>query len=203
MTSTLTVRTPRWVRGALFGALLAGGCATLRQVSALRQVEFTIDRVSGVRLAAVNFDRVRSLRDLGPLDAGRLAAAAARRELPLEFVVHLDALNPPENPVTARLLRFQWTLDLNGREAVSGILDTVYTFPPGVPQDVALPVRLDLWRFFETSAADAFNLAAGLAGLGARPTEVVVRAVPTIDTPLGRLRYPHAITIVRRTVGGP
>ncbi len=193
----------KWTRTAPLATLALVACATLRQVTALRQVDFEIDRVSGVRLASVNLDRVRSLRDLGPLDAARLAAAVARQEIPLAFVVHLAALNPPENPVTARLVRFQWTVDLNGRETVSGVLDTVYTFPPGVAQDVALPVRLDLWRFFETSAADAFNLAAGLAGMDARRTEVVVRAVPTIDTPLGALRYPHAITIVRRTVGGP
>lgn len=182
---------------------VAAGCATLRQVTALRQVEFTIDRVSGVRLASVDLEHVGSRRDLGPRDAGRLAAAVARGEMPLDFVLHLSGFNPPENPVTARLVRFQWTLDLNGRQTVSGVLDTAYTFPPGVAQDVAIPVRLDLWRFFETSAADAFNLAAGLAGMDARRTDVVVRAVPTIDTPLGALRYPHAITILRRTVGGP
>lgn len=203
MALSTNTSTPRRAWGALLLALFATGCATLRQVTALRQVDFEIDRVTGVRLATVNLDRVRSLRDLGPLDAGRLAAAVGRQVVPLDFVVHLAALNPPENPVTARLVRFQWTVDLNGRETVSGILDTAYTFPPGVAQDVAIPVRLDLWRFFETSAADAFNLAAGLAGMDSRRTDVVVRAVPTIDTPLGALRYPHAITIIRRTVGGP
>ena len=41
------------------------------------------------------------------------------------------------------------------------------------------------------------------AGLGSRRTEVALRAVPTIDTPLGPIQYPGAITIVRRAVGGP
>ena len=184
-------------------ALTLSGCATVRQVSALWQVDFAIDRVAGVRLAGVNLDRVRGYNDLGHLDAGRLAAAVARGQVPLEFALHLAALNPPANRVTARMLRMRWTLDLNGRETVSGLIDTTYTFPPGEPQDVAIPVRLDLWRFFDTSARDALDLALGLLGLGGRPTEIVVRAVPVIDTPLGAIRYPSAITIVRRTVGGP
>jgi hypothetical protein len=92
---------------------------------------------------------------------------------------------------------------LNGRETISGTLDTAYTFVPGGTTDLRVPISLDLWQFFQSSASDALDLALGLAGLGSRPTEVSVRAVPTIDTPLGAIQYPTPITIVRRTVGGP
>mgnify|MGYP001206559483 CR=1 FL=1 len=183
--------------------LTAPGCATVRQLTALRQVEFTIDRVAGVALAGVALDHVRSFADLDLRDAGRLAAAVARRQAPLEFTLHVRGRNPAENPVTARMLRLTWTLALNGRETVSGTIDTTYTFPPGEPQDVAVPVRLDLYEFFQASGRDAFDLALGLLGAGGRSTEVSLRAVPVIDTPLGAIHYPSAITIVRRTVGGP
>lgn len=185
--------------------LLAGAlaCATLRQVAALRQVDFAIDRVASVRLAGVGLDRVRSFNDLGVLDGGRLAAAVARGAVPLEFALHLRGENPAENRVTARMVRMQWILDLNGRETISGTIDTTYLFPPGEPQDVAVPVRLDLYQLFRTSAREAFDLAAGLAGAASRPTEVALRAVPTIETVLGPITYPGSITIVRRTVGGP
>jgi hypothetical protein len=183
--------------------LTAPGCATVRQLTALRQVEFTIDRVAGVALAGVALDHVRSFADLDLRDAGRLAAAVARRQAPLEFTLHVRGQNPAENPVTARMLRLTWTLALNGRETVSGTIDTTYTFPPGEPQDVAVPVRLDLYEFFQASGRDAFDLALGLLGAGGRSTEVSLRAVPVIDTPLGAIHYPSAITIVRRTVGGP
>jgi len=183
--------------------LTAPGCATVRQLTALRQVEFTIDRVAGVALAGVALDHVRSFADLDLRDAGRLAAAVARRQAPLEFTLHVRGQNPAENPVTARMLRLTWTLALNGRETVSGTIDTTYTFPPGEPQDVAVPVRLDLYEFFQASGRDAVDLALGLLGAGGRSTEVSLRAVPVIDTPLGAIHYPSAITIVRRTVGGP
>jgi hypothetical protein len=141
--------------------------------------------------------------DVNVLDAARIGAAVARRQVPLSFELHLLGRNPAENGTTARLVRLQWILDLNGRETISGTLDTAYTFAPGEVTDVRVPVAFDLWQFFQGSAGDALELAAGLAGLGSRRTEVVVRAVPTIDTPLGPIRYPGAITIVRRTVGGP
>jgi hypothetical protein len=184
-------------------ALLVTACATMRGLTALRQVEFEVDRVAAVRLAGVPLDRIRSVSDVNMLDAARVAAAVARRQVPLSFELHLLGRNPAENHTTARLVRLQWVLDLNGRETVSGILDTVYTFAPGETTDVRLPVAFDLWQFFQGSGADALELAAGLAGLGARRTEIALRAVPTIDTPLGPIRYPGTITIVRRTVGGP
>jgi len=188
---------------AAAGAAALAACATLRQVAALRQVDFAIDRVASVRLAGVGLDRVRSFSDLDVLDGGRIAAAVARGQVPLEFSLHLRGLNPPENRVTARMVRMQWILDLNRRETISGTIDTTYLFPPGQPQDVAVPVRLDLYQFFRSSAREAFDLAAGLAGASSRPTEVALRAVPTIETALGPITYPGSITIVRRIVGGP
>lgn len=182
-------------------ALGLAACATAQGILALRQVDFGIDRVATVRLAGVSLDHVRSASDVSLLDYGRITAAVLRHQIPLEFDVHVIGANPQSNNTTARLVRMQWTLDLNGRETVSGTLDTVYTFPPGSTTDVRVPVRLDLAQFFQSSAADALDLALGLAGLSARQTEVVLRAVPIIDTPLGPIRYPNAITIVRRTVG--
>jgi hypothetical protein len=175
----------------------------LRGLRALRQIDFEVDRVATVRLAGVSLDRIRSASDVSVLDAARIAAAVMRRQVPLSFDLHLLGRNPAENRTTARLVRLRWILDLNGRETVSGTLDSVYTFAPGEATDVRVPIALDLWQFFQGSAGDALELAAGLAGLGARRTEVALRAVPTIDTPLGPIQYPGAITIVRRTVGGP
>lgn len=203
-TRNVTAATRRHGRRAAAAlALLLAGCATVRGLLALRQVEFEVDRVAAVRVAGVSLDRVRSASDLSVVDAARVAAAVARRQVPLVFDVHLLGRNPAENHTTARLVRLQWILDLNGRETVSGTLDTAYTFPPGETTDVRVPISLDLWQFFQGSGTDALNLALGLAGLGGRRTEVALRAVPTIDTPLGAIQYPGSITIVRRTVGGP
>ena len=196
------VRRYPW-RAAAALVLVLAGCATMRGLLALKQVDFEVDRVATVRLAGVNLDQIRSPSDVGVLDAARLAAAVARHQVPLVFDLHILGRNPADNNTTARLVRMTWTLALNGRETISGTIDTAYTFAPGVPTDVRVPISLDLWQFFQSSASDALNIALGLAGLGSRPTEISVRAVPTIDTPLGAIQYPTPITIVRRTVGGP
>jgi hypothetical protein len=190
-------------RAAAALVLVLAGCATMRGLLALKQVDFEVDRVATVRLAGVSLDQIRRPSDIGVLDAARLAAAVARHQVPLVFDLHILGRNPADNNTTARLVRMQWTLALNGRETISGTIDTAYSFAPGVATDMRVPISLDLWQFFQSSASDALNIALGLAGLGSRPTEISVRAVPTIDTPLGAIQYPQPITIVRRTVGGP
>jgi len=85
---------------------------------------------------------------------------------------------------------------------VSGVLDTVVTMPPGQTAYIPVPVQLNLRQFFGGPAQSLVNLAASSAGLSSRPTRIAVRAVPTINTPLGPITYPSPITIVSRTVGG-
>ena len=57
-------------------------------------------------------------------------------------------------------------------------------------------------QFFDGPAQTLVDLAASVAGVSATPTRIAIRAVPTIDTPIGRIAYPTPITIVSRTVGG-
>ena len=65
-------------------AALAAGCATLRGVSALREVDFEPDRVIGVRLAGMPLDGVRSAEDVSPAQVALVAAGALAGTVPLE-----------------------------------------------------------------------------------------------------------------------
>jgi hypothetical protein len=188
---------------ALAGSMtLAASCAALQQIAALRQVDFDIDRVAAARLAGVDVQRLTSYEQLGPLDVARVGAAIARGELPFEFDLHLSALNPPDNNVAARLIQMDWTLLLEDRETISGRVDREIVMQPGVPHDIAIPIRLDLIDFFDTNARDLVDLALSVAGAGGSPRRVSLRAVPTIQTSLGPIRYPQPIVIVSRQVGG-
>jgi hypothetical protein len=174
----------------------AAGCATLQQLAALRQVQFAIDGVGTGRLAGIDLGRVRSASDLRATDAARLAAAMAAEELPLEFTVDVRAENPAENQTTARMVRFAWTLLLDDRETIDGVVDREISLPPGDPQIIPLRMRLDLIEFFDGSAGDLLNLALRFAGTDADAAEVKLRALPTVETPLGPIEYPATITIV-------
>lgn len=176
----------------------AAACATIQQLAALRSVAFSIDRASRIRVAGVDVTNLRSFTDLRAVDAGAVVAAVGRGELPLDLRVHVRAENPPENGVTARLIRMDWTLFLEERETVSGVLDGPVVLPPGEPQDVPVDVHLDLIDFFQGSAPDLFDLALKLAGLGGAPKDISIEALPTVETSLGPIRYPSPIRIRTR-----
>jgi len=178
-----------------------GACATLQQIAALRQVTFSLAGVQDARLAGVPLNRIASYRDLTATEVGRLGLAIARNDLPFEFRVDVQAKNPAENRTTATMVRLSWALLLDEKETIHGVLDSSLVLPPGQPVVIPLQMRLNLREFFSGPAESLVNLAAGLAGLNADPTRIALRAVPTIDTPVGPIEYPSPITIISRTVG--
>jgi hypothetical protein len=178
------------------------GCATLSRITALKRVEFSLAGVDEGRLAGVDLKRIARYEDLGPLEVGRIALAFSRRDVPLEFRVLVRGDNPADNRTAATLVKLDWTLLLDDKETVRGVLDTTVTMPPGQSAIIPIPVRVNLREFFDGPAQSLVNLAASVAGLSSHPTRIAVRAVPTVHTPLGDITYPGPITIVSRTVGG-
>lgn len=193
---------PRLRHALLLPLLLVGGCATLQQLAALRDVDFALDRIGQVQLAGVALDQVRSYSDLSLTDVARLTLALSQDELPLDFELLVQGENPSDNSTDARLVRFDWTLLLQDRETVSGVFEDEVVFRPGEPTTFPLRIQLDLLDFFEGNARDLGELALNLSGQGGTPTQVALRANPTIQTALGPMRYPGDITIVSTRIGG-
>jgi len=195
---------PRWALLLGIGGLLAVsvGCTTVREVSAVKTVEFSLTRVSSVQVGGVDLARIQSVDDLEAAEWARLAAALSEGMLPASFDVHLRAVNPPENRVDARLTEMDWTLLLENKETVSGTVQGPVVLPPGDPQEVVLPVSLDLVRFFGDNLRGLVDLAAALGGT-APPQTIELRVQPLVRTPLGRLRYPSPIRVLSEDVGGP
>lgn len=173
--------------------LLLSGCATLRQVTALRSVAFSLQGASGGTLAGIPVESTRSYEDLDALDVARLAEALSRGELPLEATLLVRASNPADN-VQARLVELDWTLFLDDRETVSGTVDREHVLPPGEPVTVPVAVELDLLDFFDRQLEPLVGLALAAAGQG-EPRRVRLQATPTIRTRLGPIRYPEPISI--------
>lgn len=178
-------------------------CQTLREITALGQVDFALDRVTDMTLAGVDLSRVNSYSDLRTSDLGRLTTALMSGRMPLAFNLHVSAENPSENSVQARLIEMDWTLFLQKKETVAGRLEREVVLPPGQPTDIPLGISLDLVDFVEGSVVDLVELALAVAGdERGRPKEVELRARPTVQTAIGPIRYPDEITIVSQTVGG-
>lgn len=179
--------------------VLVSGCATLRQVRALQHVAFSLTGASESTLAGVPIESTRSFDDLSTLQVARLAAALAQGTLPFKTVLQVRASNPSDN-VQARLLKLDWTLFLNDQKTVSGKLDQEYVLPPGEPVTVPVPVQLDLLEFFNDNLQQLVDLALAATGEGG-PQKIRLEATPSIQTPLGPIRYPEPIRI-EQTVGG-
>lgn len=196
------------IRAVVFRVLLLIGlgwmvasCQTLREVANLRKVNFQIDRVAEATLAGVPVEDLRDRDQLSAQEILHLSSAAAAGELPLSFVLHLRAENPPDNSVQARLVKMDWTLFLDEKETVSGVFDHEMVLPPGEARDVPVPIRLDLVRFFGNNLQDLVDLALAATGRGGEPKVIELQARPTIRTALGPIRYPNPIVIVREEVG--
>jgi hypothetical protein len=192
----------RWTLALAALTAALAGCTTLSRVTALERVDFSIAGVRDGRLAGVDLRRIANYDDLNMVEIARIALAVSRRDVPLDLTVMIRADNPADNRTAATMVKLVWTLLLDDKETVSGVLDTVVTMPPGETAYVPLPMRVNLRQFFDGPAQSLVNLAAAVAGVGSHPTTIAVRAVPTIHTALGDITYPSPITIVRRTVGG-
>lgn len=175
--------------------LLLTGCATLQQIGALQRVDFSLQGVSNVRLAGIDFSEVRSFSDLSLGDAAALASAIQSRDLPLQLELDVLAENPADNYADARLLEMAWTLFLEDRETVNGVVREELVLPRGQPTPVPVEVGLNLVDFYEGNARDLFELARSLAGLGGEPKEVALEALPTVQTDLGPIRYPEPLRL--------
>lgn len=196
----------RWSRFALgigaclFAAALFTSCQTLREVAQLRNVQFSLDRVSNARLSGIQLRSLRSYEDLSGFQIARLASEVSNGRLPLTFTLHVQATNPEGNSVNARLTQMDWTLLLQDTETISGTINQEVVMSPGTPTDIPLDLSLNLLDFFDKNLQGLVDLATAF-GQDQPPATVELRVQPTIQTAIGPLRYPEPITVTRQEVG--
>ncbi len=194
-----SLRLAKWL--ALVILPLFSHCATLKEVAALRRVDFSLSHLSDLNLAGISLNNVKSYQDIGLINAGRLGLALASNELPLTFTLHVKAENPADNPVPAKLMGLAWTLFLQDKETISGTVDQPIVMPPGQPQDVPVVINLNLLSFFKGGLRDMVDLALSLSGQGGASKNIRLQVTPTINTPLGPIQYPQPITVINKQMG--
>lgn len=191
-----------WAIVCIVGAGVLQSCQSLREIAALRTVNFALDRVDDAELAGVAVQRLRSYEDLRASDIARIGGAVANGEMPLKFNLFVAARNPEENEVQARMVRMAWTLLIQDRETVSGTITESFTLPPGEVRYIPVGIEVDLVKFFDDNVRDLVELALSISGgEGGEPKNIKLEAVPRIDTPLGAIDYPSPITIVSGDLG--
>ncbi|ATX82061.1 hypothetical protein Ga0123462_1197 [Mariprofundus ferrinatatus] len=172
-------------------SLFLASCATMQHVSELSNVKFTLDRVSDVRIAGIDVMNFSDAQQLNVYQVGRITLATARENLPLDITLHLKTENPVINQVAATLTRMEWTLMLDGRDTISGVLQDQITLQAGETSDIPLRLSLNMFQFFdEKNALDMLDLALAFAGEGGGiPQGVALKIRPTINTIFGPFTY--------------
>jgi hypothetical protein len=184
----------RTIAAAAMAATLCG-CAAVREVAALRQVEFRYDRLSDPEIVGLPLTKLTSYDQLSMVDVGRLALAIAAKDVPLDVTVHVVGRNPETNRTAARLVRLDWVYLVDGNEIVAGSLAQETVFAPGVDQDVPLDVRFNLVDFFGSDGKVLFDTALVLAGQRTSTKRITLRIAPTVETSVGPIRYPVPLTL--------
>ena len=176
------------------------GCAQLSSLASLSQVKFSLDGAQNVNLAGVSLDRIQNYGNLGGGDLLRLGAALATGRMPLSMTLLVGAENPSGNPISTQLVSMDYTVLLDDREAFSGVVNDRLSLRPGQTTRIPITAQMDVLQLVGGNLQQLVDLALAIAGNGAGPRLKVV-ARPTIQTPLGPIRYPQPITLVNQSVG--
>jgi len=188
-------------------AISTSGCATLQEmqnaITNLRRLQFKLAGVTTGTLAGVDLSKASEPSSITLQDGLKLASAFARKSLPLSWTLNVAAKNPNDGAGgspqrTATLSSFAWTLKIDEKETISGVISQPLEIP-GTGQVAIIPLQmnLDLYTFFsERGYKEVLNLALAIAGKQGSAARLTLSAVPTVMIAGIDVKYPGTLNIV-------
>ena len=166
-----------------------------QQIGNLTKCDFRLQSVNQLYLAGINVQNIHKLSDLSFMDAGKLTAAAATGNFPLDFTLNVEAKNP--NSSAAGLTKMDWILLIDDIEMTRGLVDQQVTIPANNGISVIpMKMHIDLKQALSGKSADAvLNFGLNLAGAGNKPTRFTMKLQPTINVGSFPITYPGYITV--------
>lgn len=185
--------------------LSLASCAQLNDITKslmnLKNLDYRLSSIKAVRLAGVEFKKGMSLSDIGIMDIAKLTATLTKGNMPIDFILNLEARNPNEDKgknfsTAATIESFDFDVFLDGQKAFTGGLDApVKIESNGGLKEIPLKISLDLTSLYKDKQYEKLaNIAMNLAGFELTKTKVRVEANPIVSTPIGKLK-PGKITI--------
>jgi hypothetical protein len=167
-------------------------------MATLAKCDFKLNSVKQLTLAGVNIQQIKSIKDLGLIDAGVITAALAGGQLPLSFTLNIEAKNP--NDQLAAMNRLDWILFIDKIEMLQGTLTEKVQIPAnGGTSVIPLYMNMDLKKVLSGKSAETIiNFGFNLAGMGGEPTRITVKAKPTIMVGSREITYPGYISITTK-----
>ncbi len=184
--------------------LFLSSCGLFEQVgqmATLAKCDFKLKSVQNLTLAGVNIQNIKSVSDLGLIDAGVITAALAGGQLPLSFTLNIEAKNP--NDQLAAMNRLDWILFIDDIEMLQGVMSERIQIPGnGGTSVLPLQMNVDLKKVLSGKSAETIiNFGFNLAGMGGEPTRITVKAKPTITVGSREIVYPGYISITTKYGG--
>jgi len=161
----------------------------------LAKCDFRLKTIENTNLAGVNIQHIQKMTDLNLMDAGRISAAMMGKELPLTFILNVEARNPNASP--ASMQRIDWILLIDDIEMANGT-NTQQVMVPANQGTALIPLQIstDLKKSLTGKSGTAIlNFGFNLAGAGNTPSRITLKAKPTILIGSFPLAYPGYITV--------
>jgi hypothetical protein len=169
----------------------------------VQRLQFKLGRVNNLSVAGIRFNDKSKLSDFNVADAATLMMNFTSGKFPMSFTLNVLAKNPNDGTggtknTSAVLKSLAWRLFLDDKETINGNIDRGIEIP-GVGQETTIPIdmSLDLIKFFrDTEYSTLINLALALGGVQGSSAKIKLKAVPTVETVFGPMKYPGELTIV-------
>jgi hypothetical protein len=147
-----------------------------------------------MKLAGINIQDKNTLSDFSIMEMARIGSVIAGGTLPLTFDLNMQAKNP--NPGTAAMNKMDWIMIIDDIEMTRGVLNQRIEIPANMVSEFPVAMNLDLMKSLNGKSGDALiNFALNLAGSGSRPSQIKLKAKPTVMIGTTPIEYPGYITI--------
>ncbi|MEW5844552.1 MAG: hypothetical protein AB1775_14955 [Bacteroidota bacterium] len=187
-------------------SLVLSGCSVLQTVQNVSRLKYRIDSATDYRVASISLGDKKTIRDFSSIEILKLTAGLAKGNLPLIFLLNVEAKNPNDGSggyprADLTLTSFPWRLLLNDKETVKGNINEP-VFVPGKGEAVLIPIKIEFdiaKSFKDKSIDDILMLLLQIGGVKNSTSNLKLLARPVVGTPFGNLAYPDEITIVDKS----
>jgi len=179
----------------LSGILLLSSCRYMRELSTLRKCEFRLTEIDNYVFSSISMNEIQSYNDLSFTQLGKFTSGMVKGDLPLSFVVNIEAMNP--NPTPASLNKLEYIAFIDDFQIAEGALSQKITIDPsGGIAVIPLTVTTNLLDAFKKESLQAlFNLVLNLSDAGKIPTRITVKIKPTLTIAGKDVMYPAYIKV--------
>ena len=184
-----------WFGMLLTGLFLLSSCRYVRELSTLRNCEYRLSEIDNYVLSGIRMDEIQSYNDLNFAQLGKISSNMVQGNLPLSFIVNIEAMNP--NPTPASLNKLEYVAFIDDLQIAEGALtEKIDIAPSGGIAVIPLTVTTNLLDAFKKESLQAlFNLVMNLSDAGKIPTRISLKIKPTITIAGKDVVYPAYIKV--------